>query len=471
MRKTEKYKKIGTLLQKMKEIFADSIDFITNGVVITDPSKKDNPVIYVNKAFEKITGYTSKEAIGKNCRFLQGEDNNQYGLIKLRKAISRKKPIRVILKNYKKDGRRFYNELYISPLEFNKKTYFIGIQNDVTERIVARLKLKRYQQNLEKIIETRTASLIESNKKLLKEIEERKKAQADIIRLNEHLKNYAENIKKQLKGKEKLKPNAKKILTALLSHPEMSLRDISKNTDTPISTISAQRNHLISEGIIRKAYAVNPKAFGLLSIVLFKNANITEYPSEVFFHINAGNGLYMILSKDYGDFEKVQMKIDPFLYDRSIYHFQIKDSDFPRYFEFGAIKPEHLSKFSSVPLLKENDYRVMYGLSRYPELSLAKTAQKIELSVPTISGKKKRLSSVIFPRYVIDFSRLGKFIAIKKSFSEKDFFSVKSQTCISLGLYNDYTDIPGDALEVISVREIQSSGIDFSRLIKKMFLI
>jgi len=117
----------------------------TNGIVITDYRQPDNPVIYVNPAFERVTGYRAPEVIGKNCRFLQGRDRHQPGAEAIRNAIAKGQSCRVILRNYRKNGKPFWNELAISPIfnEVGEITHYIGIQSDVTERQRAQLFLQQ----------------------------------------------------------------------------------------------------------------------------------------------------------------------------------------------------------------------------------------------------------------------------------------------------------------------------------------
>ncbi|HEY9875812.1 MAG TPA: EAL domain-containing protein, partial [Candidatus Obscuribacterales bacterium] len=108
----------------------------SNGIVISDAQQPDNPLIYVNPAFEQISGYSQNEIIGRNCRFLQGTDSKQPQLEKLRSAIQEGRECYVVLRNYRKDGSCFWNELYISPVrdKQGQLTHFIGIQTDITER-------------------------------------------------------------------------------------------------------------------------------------------------------------------------------------------------------------------------------------------------------------------------------------------------------------------------------------------------
>jgi PAS domain S-box-containing protein len=76
-------------------------------IVITDPNRPDNPIVYVNPTFERITGYSLEEVVGKNCRFLQSDDRDQPALEDLRVAIREGRECQVVLRNYKKDGTFF----------------------------------------------------------------------------------------------------------------------------------------------------------------------------------------------------------------------------------------------------------------------------------------------------------------------------------------------------------------------------
>lgn len=114
-----------------------ALQAVSSGIVITDLSREDNPVVYVNKAFEQNTGYCTEEILGHNCRILRGSDHEQEALPVLRAAIDARKSCRVVLRNYRKDGAMFWNELFISPVASGadgEVTHFIGVQNDITER-------------------------------------------------------------------------------------------------------------------------------------------------------------------------------------------------------------------------------------------------------------------------------------------------------------------------------------------------
>ncbi|GKV65287.1 MULTISPECIES: PAS domain-containing protein [Sporosarcina] len=100
--------------------------------IVTDPAQTDNPIIFTNRTFENMTGYTQEEALGRNCRFLQGEETDHSSVMKIRKAIAERVPITLVVKNYKKNGTLFWNRLSIRPVMIEGARYFIGTQTDVS---------------------------------------------------------------------------------------------------------------------------------------------------------------------------------------------------------------------------------------------------------------------------------------------------------------------------------------------------
>jgi PAS domain S-box-containing protein len=126
----------------------------TDGIVIADARKPDMPITYVNPAFERLTGYSAQEVIGRNCRFLQGNDTDQPALDELREAIRDGKGCKVVLANYRKDGTGFWNELSISPIydADGNLTHFVGIQSNITDRKLAQEALRFQQEQTEKLL-------------------------------------------------------------------------------------------------------------------------------------------------------------------------------------------------------------------------------------------------------------------------------------------------------------------------------
>ena len=116
----------------------DLIDFLdaderTKSVVISDPSLDDNPMFYVSEEFVSQTGYTPEEAIGKNCRFLQGPGTSIEAVEAIRHALLAQTTFSIDIQNYRKDGTPFMNRLRIRPLfsEEGKLLYFVGVQNPI----------------------------------------------------------------------------------------------------------------------------------------------------------------------------------------------------------------------------------------------------------------------------------------------------------------------------------------------------
>ena len=104
------------------------------GMVVTDATRPDNPIVYCNPGFERLTGYTSEETLGRNCRFLQGPDTDPNELARLRQALREKRPCSVVLRNYRKDRTSFWNALSVTPLADadGAVTHFVGVQHDIT---------------------------------------------------------------------------------------------------------------------------------------------------------------------------------------------------------------------------------------------------------------------------------------------------------------------------------------------------
>lgn len=121
-----------------------AIDATTNAVLIADARRSDQPIVHVNRAFERMTGYMAAEVIGRNCRFMQGDDSDQAEVHQVRAALNAAAECSVVVRNYRKDGSLFWNNLQISPVRESsgELTHFVGVLSDVTE-------LKNYQARLE----------------------------------------------------------------------------------------------------------------------------------------------------------------------------------------------------------------------------------------------------------------------------------------------------------------------------------
>jgi two-component system, cell cycle sensor histidine kinase and response regulator CckA len=121
----------------------------TTGIVITDARQPDNPLIDCNQAFEQLTGYARAEVLGRNPRFLQCQATDPAALEEIRQALAAQRSCRVVLLNTRRDGTRFWNELSISPVhdEHGQLTHFIGIQTDVTDRVLSEARFQAFMDH------------------------------------------------------------------------------------------------------------------------------------------------------------------------------------------------------------------------------------------------------------------------------------------------------------------------------------
>jgi diguanylate cyclase (GGDEF)-like protein/PAS domain S-box-containing protein len=112
-----------------------AIESSVSAICITDNLAADNPIVYVNPAFERITGYSSADVLGRNPRLLQGTDVAQPELLSIRAALRDQRPCHVVLRNYRKDGSMYWNELNISPVrnDAGAVSHYIGVHSDITD--------------------------------------------------------------------------------------------------------------------------------------------------------------------------------------------------------------------------------------------------------------------------------------------------------------------------------------------------
>ena len=117
-----------------------NLEKLDSSIVISDPSQKDCPMVYISNEFSKQTGYSIKESLGKNCRFLQGPETDENDIKQIKLALKLKKRITIDILNYKKNGQKFWNRLRIIPIFDKKKKliYFAGEQNPVSIESVRR---------------------------------------------------------------------------------------------------------------------------------------------------------------------------------------------------------------------------------------------------------------------------------------------------------------------------------------------
>ncbi|MGK9067390.1 histidine kinase famiy protein [Stutzerimonas chloritidismutans] len=131
-----------------KNIFFAAVETTRMPMIVTDPNRDDNPIIFANRAFLEMTGYDSEELVGHNCRFLQGPETDRAVVAQVREAVAERREVSVELINYRKDGSTFWNALFISPVynDAGELIYFFASQLDVSRRRDAEEALRQAQK-------------------------------------------------------------------------------------------------------------------------------------------------------------------------------------------------------------------------------------------------------------------------------------------------------------------------------------
>jgi PAS domain S-box-containing protein len=128
----------GNVIEKdsglIPQVLSAILDERVNGIALADPDLEDAPIVYADRAFERLTDYSQAEIIGRNCRFLQGDDRDQDARYRIAEALKNHQVVEVTIRNYKKDGALFHDHLKIIPL-FDRRhrlIYYLGVQYEPT---------------------------------------------------------------------------------------------------------------------------------------------------------------------------------------------------------------------------------------------------------------------------------------------------------------------------------------------------
>lgn len=129
------------------------VDASNDGITVAESEGEDNILIYANPAFERLTGYPVDEILYQDCRFLQADERDQLARRVIREALRNRRPCRQVIRNYRKDGSTFWNELSITPVfnEGDQLTYFIGIQKDVTAEVEAKARVRELEAEVHEL--------------------------------------------------------------------------------------------------------------------------------------------------------------------------------------------------------------------------------------------------------------------------------------------------------------------------------
>lgn len=151
---TTKPRLLETLTQRANRITLKHrvIEEAPIGISIADVTRPDEPLVYINEGFTQLTGYTEEDILGQNCRILQGEETAAEPVAQMRNAIANRTSVCVELRNYRKDGTEFWNQVTLAPIpDDSGVTYYVGFQQDITERKQYEQELKEQRDSLESL--------------------------------------------------------------------------------------------------------------------------------------------------------------------------------------------------------------------------------------------------------------------------------------------------------------------------------
>lgn len=166
--------------------FAAAMRATRMAMIITDPRLPDNPIVFANDSFLRLTGYARHEVLGRNCRFLQGPESDADAIAQIRTAVARRQDTNVDILNYRKNGSTFWNALYLSPVsnEAGELQFFFASQLDVTDRKRAESRIEADKARFEAAVAERTHELqaaMEAQETLLHEVDHRVKNNLQMI--------------------------------------------------------------------------------------------------------------------------------------------------------------------------------------------------------------------------------------------------------------------------------------------------
>jgi PAS domain S-box-containing protein len=166
--------------------FAAAIRATRMSMIVTDPKQLDNPIVFANAAFLRLTGYRRDEILGRNCRFLQGPDTDPAAVRQIRECLGGGEDINIDILNYRKDGSHFWNALYISPVynEAGDLQFYFASQLDVTDRKDSEHRASAEKDSFEQAVNERTRELqaaLEAQQMLMHEVDHRVKNNLQMI--------------------------------------------------------------------------------------------------------------------------------------------------------------------------------------------------------------------------------------------------------------------------------------------------
>jgi PAS domain S-box-containing protein len=231
--------------------FAAAVRATRMPMVITDPNRHDNPIVFVNEAFQDLTGYNPDECVGRNCRFLQGKDTDTNTDARIRDAIASGTDIDADILNYRKDGTSFWNALYRSPVRGTGGDiqFFFASQLDVSKRVEAQQRVINQKEQVEHEVRVRTGDLeasVEAQALLLHEVDHRVKNNLSVI---------GSLLRMQIRDSED--PNVRKALRVTMERVDAMAavhRRLYQSDDVRYFEVSSYASNIVQDAISASRY-------------------------------------------------------------------------------------------------------------------------------------------------------------------------------------------------------------------------
>ena len=285
-------------------------------MLITDPAEPDNPIIFANDAFMRLTGYERDEVIGRNCRFLQGGETDRDSVAAIGRAIAEERDIHCELINYRKDGSCFWNSLYVSPVKNSqgKTIYFFASQLDVTEKKSRELEVRKQKDEIARLVAEQTKELreaLEAKTLLLHEVDHRVKNNLQLVSALIKLQTRRiadEEVKSSLLGMLSRVEALSTVHRRLYQSDDVARFDISEFTSDLVGELigatgrSDIRAELDLENIKVPAGKAAPIALIINELVTncLKHAFREDRPGKISVDIHRMNGDYSVVVEDNG---------------------------------------------------------------------------------------------------------------------------------------------------------------------------
>lgn len=363
-------------VEASSELYKTAVQNAMDSIMITSP-ELDEPgpiILYVNTSFTRMTGYSQEEAIGRSPRFLQGKNTDRQILKKAGRLLRRGKPIREEIVNYRKDGKEYVIEWHISPVRAKGKVVnWVSIQRDITERKRLEDSLRKQKLAVEEKVQERTQELESMKQKL---------------------ENYARKLEKRLVSMEKrmsgLSDREKKVLAEIANSPNSTDTELALSSGIKRPTFTSIRQRLMKRSEFSELYVPHPLAlgceavsieYGEIPLVKARTGHIDErFRKKSVIYISSGTHFAAVTfhSRFRDAYES-----DSIIIPSEFLHISFGNA-------LAGLFGKEAKAIGALPE-RTQDTEIMKALIEHPGWSMRSIADKLGLSVATVSNARNSL--------------------------------------------------------------------------------